>query len=541
MLTTYVVDTLDDVVATDGFVSLREAIQAANFDVAITGDVAAGQSDGDQILFDPSLANQTIELTGGELVVRDDLVIDGSAASVIISGQKLSRVFFIDAGSPAGSNGHVLLKNLQISDGRELGIPTGNGSAVATGVGSRVTLDTVIVAENEGVAVTEGGGGLLTILRSTIRDNAGTGVSGFNASVIHIFDSTIQDNHTSSDGGGVVNNGVMVITNSKVTGNTADMQGGGLFVNSMEPNSTTLTNVTISGNSAASGGGGIHADQGSVRVIGGQLDWNTGNLGGGVYLSALAPLTMQGTVVSKNVVVGSVPSGGGIYLDGNATAVLTNVTIEENEASNATPGGGGIFAGTDSSLSVYHSSISFNSTSGTSGGDGGGVYSLGTTLFEDSKIHGNTAIDDGGGFYSGSGSHVFRRSFVTHNLAESLSTNDGGGIDIQNGNLLIEESEVSHNTSDRIAGVLSSGTTVITRSLIANNVATQGNFAGGVYHFDVGSGGLQIINSTISGNSTGGNGGGVEVQGGTAEIRNSTIAFNVADSDDSGQKGGGLY
>src|SRR5690242_12237035 len=50
----FVVTTLSDVVAADGFVSLREAIQAANTDLAVN-EAPAGSADGDSITFAPSL------------------------------------------------------------------------------------------------------------------------------------------------------------------------------------------------------------------------------------------------------------------------------------------------------------------------------------------------------------------------------------------------------------------------------------------------------------------------------------------------------
>src|SRR5690606_8327448 len=95
LLTAYVVDTLNDVVAADGKVSLREAIQAANGNVPVN-EAAAGQGGAvtDTITFHPSLAGQVITLSGTELLVTSNLSITGLGSSQLsISGNDASRIF----------------------------------------------------------------------------------------------------------------------------------------------------------------------------------------------------------------------------------------------------------------------------------------------------------------------------------------------------------------------------------------------------------------------------------------------------------------
>ena len=79
LLAAYTVDTLNDVVAVDGLVSLREALESANNNSAVNGDVAAGDVDGDTIDFAASLSGGTISLSLGQLFISDDVTIDGSA------------------------------------------------------------------------------------------------------------------------------------------------------------------------------------------------------------------------------------------------------------------------------------------------------------------------------------------------------------------------------------------------------------------------------------------------------------------------------
>src|SRR4051812_14778741 len=92
--------------ADDGQVSLREALFAANTDASVDGSVAG--SGADTIMFDPSLAGQTITLTANDsnlafgptaLVVTSDVTIDGSAGGITLSGNNTHRVFAVAGGA----------------------------------------------------------------------------------------------------------------------------------------------------------------------------------------------------------------------------------------------------------------------------------------------------------------------------------------------------------------------------------------------------------------------------------------------------------
>ena len=62
-------------------------------DGSLRGEITAAAS-GDTINFDPSLAGQTITLTGGELVIDKSLDIEGPGAGLLtVSGNQTSRVF----------------------------------------------------------------------------------------------------------------------------------------------------------------------------------------------------------------------------------------------------------------------------------------------------------------------------------------------------------------------------------------------------------------------------------------------------------------
>ncbi len=170
MLTAYVVNTLDDVVAADTFVSLREAIQAANTNTPVN-EAAAGMADGDSITFDPSIAGGTIVLNLGELSITDDLTIDGAdsgmtEANITISGNNVFRIFNIDT-TLVGTSADVSLSNLNLDAGNTIG----NGGAILIADGENVTLDTLSITNS--TAVGNGGAifagdGVLNITNSQI-------------------------------------------------------------------------------------------------------------------------------------------------------------------------------------------------------------------------------------------------------------------------------------------------------------------------------------------------------------------------------------
>ena len=150
MLTTFVVNTVSNANAlNDGFVSLREAVTAANTNAPF-GDALAGMENGDRIWFDPDIAGSTITLTQ-ELVITDDLMIQGGMNDITIASN--------------GSRHFSILANERVSFGRLTfsgGIASKGGSILSMGTlspGSVTTLITNSVFENN-EALLEGGGAI---------------------------------------------------------------------------------------------------------------------------------------------------------------------------------------------------------------------------------------------------------------------------------------------------------------------------------------------------------------------------------------------
>ncbi len=113
---------LDDVVAGDGLVTLREAIVAANTDgVTDLGQLANGA---DTIEFDAATfgSPQTITLALGQLSITSSLAIHGTGATKLtIDGNQASRIFNIDDGS-SSTHQAVEIAGMTMTGGKVAGM-----------------------------------------------------------------------------------------------------------------------------------------------------------------------------------------------------------------------------------------------------------------------------------------------------------------------------------------------------------------------------------------------------------------------------------
>ena len=178
-----------------------------------------------------------------------------------------------------------------------------------------------------------------------------------NAGVLTVSNSTLSGNSAPTGvGGGIYNRNTLTLTNSTLSSNTAQT-GGGIFNGS---GIATVSNSTLSGNSAPTGGGGgiFNSSAGTVNISYSTLSANSANNGGGIYNRNT--LTLTNSTISGN----SAGSGGGIYNNGGNFA-LTNSTLSGNTAQR----GGGIYNNDSGNLNIANTIIA-NSTGGDYVGDG---------------------------------------------------------------------------------------------------------------------------------------------------------------------------
>ena len=147
--------------ADSGMGSLRATLAAAN--------------DGDTIQFDPALNGQTIGLTTDELVIDNDITIQGPGPD-LLAVEKIPAITFFRIFHILPSH-NVTIAGIRISKGNNSGEPGAGVFNEAT-----LTMDNCIVSEN----VMEGGGsgggiasfGTLTIVNSIVTENWATSGSG---------------------------------------------------------------------------------------------------------------------------------------------------------------------------------------------------------------------------------------------------------------------------------------------------------------------------------------------------------------------------
>ena len=232
-------------------------------------------------------------------------------------------------------------------------------------------------------------------------------------------------------------------------------------------------------------------------------------------------------VLTDSIITGNSASGGGALAGSNGTWILTRVDLTGNDATCCAGGairGGGIRS-SGGSWTLSNVTIDSNTTNGRGGGiwDDGGIWTL-----TDVTISNNSA-STGGGISGGSSTNL---NIVNGSIVNNTAITDGGGI-ASDGDLTLTNTLVDGNSSNLSGGLFLCGnTTTIANSTISNNAAIGGGAAGGIWNE---CGTLTIDDSTISGNTSTDEGGGITLED-TVVITDSTISGNTATN-----TGGGIF
>jgi CSLREA domain-containing protein len=231
-------------------------------------------------------------------------------------------------------------------------------------------------------------------------------------------------------------------------------------------------------------------------------------------------------------------NGGGIINSGNLT--LTDVAVVANHAGAAISDfgnwGGGI--SNSGTLTMTNCSVTGNGAgrgaNGSMGGNGGGINNSGSVVtLTNCMVSGNSAGrggdgfgdaqgGSGGGLYSTSGTLTLSNVNISDNFAGDEGNSTGSGnLGGHGGGIALT------NSSQQIL--------ILTNSTVSGNhsgLGSTGNgFGGGIFN----SSALMVATgTTISGNVSGGPGGGL-INKGTTRFINSTISGNTA------QSGGGVF
>jgi CSLREA domain-containing protein len=339
------------------------------------------------------------------------------------------------------------------------------------------------------------------------------------------------------------------ILDTIISGNSVNQNGGGLYASSGIDagvgSNLTLVNVTIDGNSAARGAGltstmGGQITSGRLALTDGSISGNTATLNGGGVYSRYASLALDGTTISGNRAGGN---GGGVAVaqSSNQATLLSlfNAAVTTNVAGPNGDGGGLWIPTGNAQISLVSSKIDGNSAR-----RGGGIF-RGTSAIQggiaaiDSSLSGNTATQSGGGIYNQGGALAFTRSTISGNTANTQATGGGGGVFARQTDVTLISTSLIGNSNMFARGgglYLNSGDLNVTGTTIAANFARQGG--GGVQIQSGPNDRVVFQSSTVSGNSSGSGTGGISVTGGLT-LRNSTITKNVGAALESGNGGVG--
>lgn len=233
------------------------------------------------------------------------------------------------------------------------------------------------------------------------------------------------ENVPADNGGGVFitaditmgSRSTLTLSNSTVTGNSANRNGGGIYSTF---SALILDNSTVSSNSVNNQGGALYASFSTVNIDNINLLDNDANSGAGIFATNSAIVEVSNSLISQNR---ASDGGGGAYSINNASVKLIDTTISKNTASGS---GGGVIVNSDGYLSVERTALLGNS-SDLGFGD---ALSLQTGHIEvsNSTISNNEAAIGGGiGVFNPGSSTVATLKLLNTTISENVGSHELGG------------------------------------------------------------------------------------------------------------------
>lgn len=328
------------------------------------------------------------------LFVNSDIDIQGNGQTIDAAGY--SGIFYADSAS-------LGLSSLTLTGGSAA---SGGGGILA--LSSPVTLSHTTVSGN----TASYGGGICVSKTTLVLDH-----------------STVSGNYATSNGPETGNGGGLAIkydsnvtlTDSTVSGNTADMVGGGIFqapgfnVRNPGPNdggTQTLVTSSVSNNQAGYNAGGIYTEAATASITDSSITNNQvktgyGNATGGITFDA-SQATLDNSTISGNSVTPATQGSprylaGGLYVR-NSPVSLTNCTVANNAASGYYAIAGGLAETHDSTsvgsgLVLTNTTVSGNSAVASSDVGVGGVLvgfgsGYGSASLQNTIVSGNSGSTD---------------------------------------------------------------------------------------------------------------------------------------------------
>ena len=436
---------------------------------------------------------------GSGTMTIDGTLIDMNSANGALADQGGGGIYNLNGGT-------LVINNAVISNNMATGT-LGSGGGILNDVGSQLSITDSEITGNS--AVRAGGGiednsgtSTISLTNVNLNGNTVTGPPG-NGGGLHITGGgnvvieggTVSGNTASLEGGGLWNgSGTMTLTNVSITENTADGDaaddgGGGIFntAGTVTISECTLTENNATGTSGS--GGGILSIAGTVSISDSTLELNNANRAGGAIEIVNGTLMMNDSDMMTNNVNGAAGTanpgnGGALHISAVAMVTINGGVVSGNTAKRE---GGGLWNQTGSTMTLNEVTISSNNANGQDAiHGGGGIFNNGGNLIVNASTISNNA-SDGGGLGNGGGIHI-KAGTVEINVSTisgNISVNDGGGI-YNNASLSINASTIANNFADQFGGGLANGPaadllTSLTNTIVANNMADSGK---DIYAYD---------------------------------------------------------
>ena len=444
-------------------------------------DAVNGASSGDilrlraEVFVDVITIDKSLELIGGHTNCGDtspDFLSSSTIENPILGTSPIVSV---------AAARIVVLRKLNLQGAKA----TGKGGGLYVGNDAQVTLDRMLIRDNEA----DQGGGIYVDNRATLTDAGSLALA-------------IEDNVATSVGGGLYVDSAAQVTLGanllRIAGNASDNAGGGIYVSGNA--GITLQGAEIENNeSSGSSGGGLYSGSGvndvTLTLIDCLVTGNSGSQGGGLQIlsniGAMKTLEVTGGAFNNNVatsnggalnasadvrvtMMGTVFSGNAATFDGGAIAsngaditINGGSEVDAQFEANMAERGGAIFV-------TGASSLRFNATfaagrrtyfEGNGAEFGGGIFASGAsevTVFGNTQWSNNTALSSGGGIYiTGAGSELTALGWSQNSRNVLFSGNsaqsNGGGLYVDGSSVDIKGAQFGiqsmGNTADNGGGL----------------------------------------------------------------------------------------
>ena len=211
-----------------------------------------------------------------------------------------------------------LSDELQINGNKSVTIDL-NGHKLDRGLGEASSMlakgDVFYIASGSSLTINDGSGNNSGKITGGYANNGG-GIH--NQGTLVVNGGTITGNRAGNAGGGIYNFGTATINGGVISGNTASGNGGGID----NPGTMTISDCTITGNTSNTFGGGI-SNGNTMTITGGTITGNSANgYGGGIWMGSYYTFNMQGAIT----VTGNTKAGGladNLYLANNKVITVT--------------------------------------------------------------------------------------------------------------------------------------------------------------------------------------------------------------------------